>query len=207
MGIGWSYGHEWESSKELQAGLDSIFKLRRVFVQRKDSFMEEAIPPPLKKPLNITALESLLPSIGTRNLTGITPRNSETRDIYNQFAKYILYHCERFSRLEDAPALKGIPFDFLGFKDERPYLIVFRDPIDLLAEPGETIKGRITRLIMMLPGLEAMLIQVSLRNGCYRLYRTENLRPKNDAFVDAWDNGGISPVVEWVQTIPLKTKA
>jgi hypothetical protein len=98
-----------------------------------------------------------------------------------------------------APQIRGIPFDYFARRDCKAYIIVFRDPLNRMSEPADVLRGRITSLVHCIEGIEALLIQVSLKGSYYRVMQTRHLEPTNKDWVKRWSQDCSLPVVEWIK--------
>jgi hypothetical protein len=82
----------------------------------------------------------------------------------------ILSSYEGFSSVQKGPDFQGTPFDFLGFKDGKPYIIEFKGSLDYFHTPGETQKKRLREILQTIEGLQVALLQVKVRKGLYRIF-------------------------------------
>jgi hypothetical protein len=86
------------------------------------------------------------------------------------------------------------PFDFFGYKDEKPYLIEFKGSLSHFHGPKETQKRKLQELRKKVKGLNLALLQVRLLNGDYRIFFEEQM----DLFFDG-PQRDLAPVVTWIK--------
>jgi hypothetical protein len=104
---------------------------------------------------------------------------------------------EGFSNLLDSNNVRGFhnpPFDFLGFKDGKVFIIEFKGSLASFNSPGETQKRRIQELRRRIENLNVALLQVKLKAGKYRLLCNHEL----DLLFDGREIP-LDPVVAWIQ--------
>jgi hypothetical protein len=108
----------------------------------------------------------------------------------------ILKNYEGFCDIVDSNDVKGFhnpPFDFLGFKDDKAFIIEFKGSLENFNSPGETQKRRMQELLKQIKDLNIALLQVSLRNGRYRIMYNREM----DLLFDAREVS-LEPVVKWI---------
>jgi hypothetical protein len=150
-----------------------------------------------KKPFDTSFFENLLGSL-SYSVSGILSVSGIPKGVYDLLANEILSRYEWFECIERAPDQKGIPFDYFCIRDRTPYIITFRNHINQIHDPPEVLKGRITRLCQCIEGLEAMLVQVSLKKRYYRTFPTKCLEPRSESFTKEWPQECSVPVVTWI---------
>lgn len=151
-----------------------------------------------KKPFDTSFFENLLDNLSLSS-RGIISVSAAPAGIYDLVVAEILSRYEWFERIERAPDHRGIPFDYFCLRDQTPYIVTFRNPINQIHDPPEVLKGRITSLVRCVEGLQAMLIQVSLKNRYYRIFHTEKLEPRSEFFLKEWRQECSVPVAAWIR--------
>jgi len=87
----------------------------------------------------------------------------------------ILRKYEGFEKVVKGPNFRGTPFDFFGFRNDRPYMIEFKGSLDYYNSPDETEKRRLKEILERFEGLGVALLQVKLHDGVYRIFYDEDL--------------------------------
>ena len=114
----------------------------------------------------------------------------------------ILTNYEGFDRLEDANEGEGFnnpPFDFLGFKNNTPFMVEFKGSLKSFNAPGETQKRRLQELLERIDGLHVALLQVKLREGVYRILYDDEMQLLFDGRPYPLD-----PIEKWIRSF-IKT--
>lgn len=107
----------------------------------------------------------------------------------------ILANYEGFVSIEKGPSFAGTPFDFFGFRDGTPYIVEFKGSLHKVNFPGETQRGRMKRLLAVVPELHIALLQVKVREGLYRmLYNEEVTR------LFSGRKAPMEPIIDWVKS-------
>ena len=133
-----------------------------------------------------------------RNLiSGLTEHmdGKEFERACNDIVIDILVNYEGFEKVEKGPPHSGAPFDFFGFKGEKPYLIEFKGSLSYFHTPGETEKRRIQELLRRIKGLKIALLQVKLKVSQYRIFYDEQM---NLLFEGA--KRPLDPVEKWIKS-------
>ena len=107
---------------------------------------------------------------------------------------FILTEYEHFERVIKGPNFQGTPFDFLGFKAGRPYIIEFKGSLESFNTPGETQKNRLKEILAEIKGLHIALIQVKLRKAEYRMFYYEQM-----PLLFEGEKAPIQPIIDWVK--------
>ena len=68
----------------------------------------------------------------------------------------ILENYEAFEKVVKGPDFRGTPFDFFGFKADRPYMIEYKGSLKSFNTPGETQKRRLQEILERMEGLSDM---------------------------------------------------
>lgn len=87
----------------------------------------------------------------------------------------ILENYENFNRVIKGQNFRGTPFDFLGFKKGKPYIIEFKGALRSFNTPGETQKRRLQKVLDRVEGLLVALLQVKLEKSHYRIFYEEEI--------------------------------
>ena len=86
------------------------------------------------------------------------------------------------------------PFDFLGFKNDEPFMVEFKGLLENFNSPGETQKKRLQELLAQIEGLNVALLQVRLRNSDYRILYNDELKPLFDG-----NPAPLEPIEDWLK--------
>lgn len=108
----------------------------------------------------------------------------------------ILMNYEGFTDIIDSNDVRGFhnpPFDFLGFRDDKPFIIVFKASMENFNSPGETQKRRMLKLLKRIKNLNIALLQIKLKKGQYRILYNRELELLFDG-----REAPLEPVVEWI---------
>lgn len=137
-----------------------------------------------------------------KDLSDFSRRELVDREVYERIGHELLREYEGFERVVPAPALRGIPFDYLGFKEGTPHLIIYRDPVNIFRAPSDVLICRIAEIMRRIEGLEAVLIQVSVQKGTYRAMYMEELTRGRKMRVKGspWREESLAPIVDWVRS-------
>lgn len=105
----------------------------------------------------------------------------------------ILENYEYFNGVIKGPDYRGTPFDFLGFKGGKPYIIEFKGSLRNFNTPGETQKRRLLEILNQVEGLHIALLQVKLKKSQYRIFYDEEME-----LLFKGKSAPIEPVIEWI---------
>lgn len=108
----------------------------------------------------------------------------------------ILTNYEGFTSIIDSNDVEGFhnpPFDFLGFRDDKPFIIEYKGSLGNFNSPGETQKMRLKELLERIKDLNIALLQVKLKEGKYRILCNQEM----DLLFDGRE-APLEPVVEWI---------
>lgn len=161
------------------------------FKATKSSKIATTLTPPKPKPFDATPYEDVI-----KGLTATTP-GFEFENACSPIVLDILRNYEEFDKIIDANEVGGFhnpPFDFLGFKDDDPFIIEFKGSLEHFNSPGETQKGKMQELLKRIDGLNIALLQVKLKESVYRILYNEDM----DLLFDGKPIP-IEPVVKWVK--------
>ncbi|MFC1830509.1 hypothetical protein ACFL0S_00620 [Thermodesulfobacteriota bacterium] len=106
----------------------------------------------------------------------------------------ILENYEKFTGVLKGPNIKGTPFDFLGYKGGKAYIIEFKGSLRNFNSPGETQKRRLQEILDRVDGLGIALLQVKLEKSLYRIFYDQEMELLFEGKL-----APIEPVVEWVK--------
>jgi len=109
-------------------------------------------------------------------------------------APYILEDYEGFKNIEKVPDFRGTPFDFLGFKNGIPYLIVFNGSLNNFNTPNDTQKVHLQEILDQVENLNKVFLQVKINKSQYcLLYDDETNIPVQMSEIP------FGPVIEWIR--------
>lgn len=106
----------------------------------------------------------------------------------------ILANCEGFSHLERAPQVGGVPFDYFGHRNGKPYVVEYKGSRSRFPGLAETQRRRLQELHELLPALGMALLQVNLAVGRYRMSYDSDVER-----LFAAEHRSLAPVVEWLK--------
>jgi hypothetical protein len=106
---------------------------------------------------------------------------------------HILTNYEGFIKVEKGPNFRGTPFDFFGFKENRPYIIEYKGSLNTFNSPGETQKRRLQEVLNKLHGLRVALLQVNLTISQYRIFYNDEME-----FLFKGKKAPIEPIINWL---------
>ena len=99
-----------------------------------------------------------------------TTLGMEIEEKCKEIAIDILQNYEGFERIEEGPKFPGTPFDFLGFKNGKPYMIELKCSLKSFNTPIDTQKRRMKRILKRINNLKVSLLQIKLRKSEYRIF-------------------------------------
>ena len=108
---------------------------------------------------------------------------------------HILTHCENFTHIEQGPKVRGTPFDFLGHKNGKPYIVELKASMEYFNRPGIVQRERMLILQKKIANLHIALLQFRLINSTYRIYYDDELLSilRKDR-----RRASFEPIVEWI---------
>jgi hypothetical protein len=106
----------------------------------------------------------------------------------------ILENYEAFEKVVKGPDFRGTPFDFFGFKADRPYMIEYKGSLKSFNTPGETQKRRLQEILERMAGLGVALLQVKLTEAQYRIFYDEEL----DILFQG-KSASLEPIIDWIK--------
>ncbi len=108
---------------------------------------------------------------------------------------HILKKYEGFEKIEKGP-FKGAPFDFLGFKNNIPYIIEYKGSLNNFSNtPGEKQKIRLQEVLKQFDELEIVLLQINIKKSQYRIFYTEQVKE----FFFKGTEIPLEPVISWLR--------
>lgn len=128
-----------------------------------------------------------------RNLT----KEMGNRKIENQtefLVPYILEKYEEFEKVERCP-YRGGPFDYIGFKNNIPYIIEYKGSLDNFHTPKKTQKRRLQEVLEQFDNLEIVLLQVNINTSQYRIFYTEQMME----FLFKGKEMPLKPIIDWLK--------
>ena len=105
----------------------------------------------------------------------------------------ILENYEDFTEVIKGPNFRGTPFDFFGYKDEKPFIIEFKGSLNSFNTPGETQKRRLQEILEQIDGLHIALLQVKLKKSQYRIFYDKEME-----ILFKGPLTPIEPIVQWI---------
>jgi len=107
---------------------------------------------------------------------------------------YILEKYEGFEKIEKGPDFRGSAFDFLGFKNNKPYIIEYKGSLNNFNTPGETQKRRLQEILKQFDNLEIVLLQINIEKSKYRIFYTEEME-----ILFQGDKAPLKPIIDWLK--------
>ena len=107
---------------------------------------------------------------------------------------YILENYEGFKKIEKGPDFRGSAFDFLGFKNDIPYIIEYKGSLRSFNTPGETQKRRLQEILKQFDNLGIVLLQVNIEKSKYRIFYTKEME-----ILFKGDQAPLEPIIDWLK--------
>ncbi len=179
-----------KSESQLSRCIASL-KGRAVLAEKREKKKKRAvITPPKRKPFDVSKYKDIINGL-REHMSGL-----EFEKLCSPIVIDILTNLEGFKNIKDANEGEGFhnpPFDYLGFKKGRPYIIEFKGSLSSFNTPGETQKRRMQELLKKIKDLNIALLQLNLRAAQYRIFYNEQM----DLLFDG-HQAPIEPIVKWI---------